>query len=129
MTCIKSCFASILALFTIFTTCDSFLRCQVHKQGQSASLKHVGGTSKLSLSTGSNKIVEKVMLPLLLSSVLLISSPMVSNAYWNESGEWIELKESSFSEVWGDRLKKASTMSPSDILMAAKGAGNTEKRY
>ena len=82
----------------------------------------------MSLSKGSNKIVEKFMLPLLLSSVLLISSPLVSNAYWNESGEWIELKESSFSEVWGDRLKKASTMSPSEILMAAKGAGNTEKR-
>lgn len=128
MTRIKVCFASILAIFTIFTTCESFLRCQVHRQGQSTSVMHERRSLKLSLSKGSNKIVEKFMLPLLLSSVLLISSPLVSNAYWNESGEWIELKESSFSEVWGDRLKKASTMSPSEILMAAKGAGNTEKR-
>lgn len=79
-------------------------------------------------ATDSNKIMKKVLLPILLSSALLIGTPMTSNAFWNESGEWVELKESSVTEVWGDRLKKASTMKPSDIFMAAKGAGNNDKR-
>jgi hypothetical protein len=69
----------------------------------------------------SSKIMKKVLLPIFLSSALLIGTPMTSNAFWNESGEWVELKESSVTEVWGDRLKKASTMKPSDIFMAAQG--------
>jgi hypothetical protein len=79
-------------------------------------------------ATDNNKIMKKVLLPILLSSALLIGTPMTSNAFWNESGEWVELKESSVTEVWGDRLKKASTMKPSEIFMAAKGAGNNDKR-
>ena len=74
------------------------------------------------------KFGSRVLLPILISSALLIASPIVSHAFWNEDGEWMDLKESSASEVWGARLKKASTMKPSDIFMAAKGAGNNDKR-
>jgi hypothetical protein len=74
------------------------------------------------------KTLRKVLLPLLISSALMVVAPLTSNAFWNESGEWVELKESSVGEVWGERLKKASTMKPSEILMAAKGAGNNDKR-
>ena len=79
-------------------------------------------------ATDDLKLMKKVLSPLFLSSALLMGSPMPSHAFWNESGEWVELKESSVTEVWGDRLKKASTMKPSDIFMAAKGAGNNDKR-
>lgn len=85
----------------------------------------------MKLSTSANesmKLAKNFVMPLIVSSVLVMTVPLPSNAYWNESGEWIELKESSVTEVWGDRLKKASTMSPSDIFMAAKGAGNNDKR-
>ena len=125
MTCIKLFGVTILVFLSIITISESFSRCQKTYQP----IRYERASTKLSLSPDDNKIVKKFILPLLISSVLLISAPLVSNAYWNESGEWIELKESGFSEVWGDRLKKAVTMSPSDIFMAAKGAGNTDKRY
>mmetsp|Transcript_7066 Transcript_7066/g.7177 ORF Transcript_7066/g.7177 Transcript_7066/m.7177 type:complete len:188 (-) Transcript_7066:244-807(-) len=74
------------------------------------------------------KLTKKLFIPILMSSVLLTAIPVVSNAYWDENNEWVELQESSVQDVWGERLKKASTMSPKDIFMAAKGAGNNEKR-
>ena len=74
------------------------------------------------------RFASKFLLPILISSALLIASPIASHAFWNEDGEWMDLKESSASEVWGARLKKASTMKPSEIFMAAKGAGNNDKR-
>lgn len=80
------------------------------------------------MSNLDEKMLRKVLLPVLVSSALLVVAPLTSNAFWNESGEWVELKESSVTEVWGERLKKASTMKPSDIFMAAKGAGNNDKR-
>ena len=37
-------------------------------------------------------------------------------------------EERGVSEVWGERLKKASQMEGKDIILAARGAKNTEKR-
>ena len=118
-----------LVLLSVLSLSKAFLRCpKGHIKGLTIS-SNTREVSKLSARLDEYlKLASKVVLPVILSSVLIMAAPLASNAYWNESGEWIELKESSVTEVWGDRLKKAATMSPSDIFMAAKGAGNNDKR-
>lgn len=112
----------VLALFYVVTIVHGF---PTQKSCTSKSLKFKGF---MMTAADDHPIMKKIILPFFISSALLMGSPMTSNAFWNESGEWVELKESSVTEVWGDRLKKASTMKPSDIFMAAKGAGNNDKR-
>ena len=72
----------------------------------------------------------------LLSSATLILQPhypallpVFAETMIDEYGESVQLpEERGVGEVWGERLKKASQMDGKDILLAARGAKNTEKR-
>jgi hypothetical protein len=44
----------------------------------------------------------------------------------NEEGEYEEIQEQSWQEAWKDRIDKASSMTPDEVFMAARGAGNVD---
>lgn len=111
----------LVALVSQFLVTESFSR-----NGKSRANKVGIRLSMIQKSNNHNNM--RILIPFLIC-VTLTSMPVVSSAYWNEQGEWMDLKESSVQEVWGERLKKASTMRPADIFMSAKGAGNNDKRW
>jgi hypothetical protein len=43
----------------------------------------------------------------------------------NEDGEYVEIEEQDWQTAWNERLTKAKGMTPEEVFMAARGAGNT----
>jgi hypothetical protein len=56
-----------------------------------------------------------------------LSLPIAHAIEYDDNGEWIKPEEKSWQEAWGDRAKKASTMSKDEIFMAAQGASNRDR--
>ncbi|KAJ1432218.1 hypothetical protein B484DRAFT_33983 [Ochromonadaceae sp. CCMP2298] len=52
--------------------------------------------------------------------------PIAFAVEYDDNGDWIHPTEKSWQEAWGDRAKKASTMSADEIFMAAQGASNRD---
>lgn len=64
-----------------------------------------------------------------ISSMLLV--PPFAHAIYvidDETGEYVEVKESDWQTTWKQRLDKAKTMSTDEVFQAARGAGNTDLR-
>lgn len=46
----------------------------------------------------------------------------------NDDGEYEEVPEPDWQTVWRQRLDKASSMTPDEVFMAARGAGNIDQK-
>lgn len=46
----------------------------------------------------------------------------------NEDGDYEEVEEEDWQTAWKGRLEKAKSMTPDEVFMAARGAGNTDLR-
>lgn len=60
------------------------------------------------------------------STAAALLVPAVANArlVLNEDGEYEEIEEGDWQSAWKERLEKAQSMSPDEVFMAARGAGN-----
>ena len=100
--CSRGCFIFVIITLTNVLLTRSFLT--VQKQ---SFRRVIASNNKISMGTDRTfhnleKLTKKLFLPILMS-VFLTAVPVISNAYWDENNEWVELKESGFQEVWGDR--------------------------
>jgi hypothetical protein len=62
------------------------------------------------------------------STATLLLLPNVGNARVvmdDDTGEYVEVEEQDWQIAWKERLDKAQSMSPDEVFMAARGAGNT----
>ena len=58
----------------------------------------------------------------------VLFAPSSANAKYvlNEDGDYEEVEEEDWQTAWKGRLDKAKTMTPDEVFMAARGAGNTD---
>mmetsp|Transcript_2885 Transcript_2885/g.5334 ORF Transcript_2885/g.5334 Transcript_2885/m.5334 type:complete len:170 (-) Transcript_2885:132-641(-) len=59
------------------------------------------------------------------SLVPTVSSAANTRLMLNEDGEYVEIEEQDWQTAWNERLTKAKGMTPEEVFMAARGAGNT----
>lgn len=62
------------------------------------------------------------------AAALMSTNPEMAKAarlMLNEDGEYEEISEADWQTAWKERLEKAQGMTPEEVFMAARGAGNT----
>jgi hypothetical protein len=72
----------------------------------------------------------QVLAAILSAPILSISSPANANRYIldEETGDYVEVEEADWQTTWKQRMDKAQNMSTEEIVKAARGAGNLERK-
>jgi hypothetical protein len=72
----------------------------------------------------------QVLAAILSASILSVSSPANANRYIldEETGDYVGIEEADWQTTWKERMDKAQSMSTEEIVKAARGAGNLERK-
>jgi hypothetical protein len=72
----------------------------------------------------------QVLAAILSAPILSVSSPANANRYImdEETGDYVEVEEADWQTTWKQRVDKAQSMSTDEIIKAARGAGNLERK-
>lgn len=86
------------------------------------------GNRRVRVATFPDNEISTPRRALLFSASVAVLLPSVANARFimdDDTGEYVEVEEQDWQTAWKERLDKAQSMTPDEVFMAARGAGNT----